>query len=118
MLSGKPMSQSSSMNPKKHGRSPRSDKHPEFTHHQHIGRVSSNTGLGIEPEVESAYQQWANRKRLEAYEQALHSYSVNSFKVWKAQPRGYAKWNGIGHNKKEHSQPHPAWAWSHRPLYW
>ena len=33
--------------------------------------MSSNTGLGIEPQVEEAYQQWANRKRLEAYEQAL-----------------------------------------------
>ena len=58
-------------NPKRNGRPPRSGKDPEFTHHQHIGRVSSNTGLGIEPEVESAYQQWSNRKRLEAYEQAL-----------------------------------------------
>ena len=58
-------------NPKKHGRSPRSGKNPEFTCHQHIGRVGSNTGLGSEPEVEEAYQQWANRKRLEAVDQAL-----------------------------------------------
>lgn len=58
-------------NPKRNGRPPRSGKDPEFTHHQHIGRVSSNTGLGIEPQVEEAYQQWANRKRLEAVEQAL-----------------------------------------------
>ena len=57
--------------PKKHERSPHIGLDPEFTHHQHIGRVSSNTGLGIEPQVESAYQQWANRKRLEAVEQAL-----------------------------------------------
>ena len=58
-------------NPKKHGRSPRSGKDPEFTHHQHIGRVSSNTGLGSEPEVNEAYQQWSNRKRLEDVDQAL-----------------------------------------------
>ena len=58
-------------NPKKHGRSPKKGKDPEFTNHQHIGRVSSNTGLGIEPEVEEAYQQWSNRRRLEAVEQAL-----------------------------------------------
>ncbi len=58
-------------NPKRRARPPRSGLDPEFTHHQHIGRVSSNTGLGIEPQVEEAYQQWANRKRLEAVEQAL-----------------------------------------------
>ena len=39
--------------------------------HLHIGRVGSNTGLGTEPEVESAYQQWSNRKRLEDVDQAL-----------------------------------------------
>ena len=58
-------------NPKKYGRLPKKDKDPEFTHHQHIGRVSSNTGLGCDPEVEEAYEQWSNRKRLEAVEQAL-----------------------------------------------
>ena len=68
-------------NPKKHGRPPRSGKNPEYTCHQHIGRVSSNTGLGSEPEVEEAYQQWSNRKQLEAVEQALHSYSVNTIFV-------------------------------------
>lgn len=58
-------------NPKKRGRLPKRGKDPEFTCHQHIGRVGSNTGLGTEPEVEEAYQQWNNRKQLEAVEQAL-----------------------------------------------
>ena len=58
-------------NPKRNGRPPRHGKDPQYTCHQHIGRVGSNTGLGSEPEVESAYQQWSNRKRLEAVEQAL-----------------------------------------------
>lgn len=58
-------------NPKKYGRSPKKGKDPEYSCHQHIGRVGSNTGLGCEPEVESAYEQWSNRKRLEAIESAL-----------------------------------------------
>ena len=58
-------------NPKKRGRLPKLGKDPKFSCHLHIGRVSSNTDLGTEPEVEEAYQQWANRKRLEAIEQAL-----------------------------------------------
>ena len=58
-------------NPKRRARPPRHGKDPEFSCHQHIGRVSSNTGLGAEPEVEEAYEQWANRKRLEAVEEAL-----------------------------------------------
>ena len=57
-------------NPKRNARPPRG-KNAEFTCHQHIGRVGSNTGLGSEPEVEAAYQQLSNRKRLEAVEQAL-----------------------------------------------
>lgn len=58
-------------NPKKGGRSPRARKDPEFTCHQHIGRVWSTTGLGTEPEVQPAYQEWRNRKKLEAIEAAL-----------------------------------------------
>lgn len=58
-------------NPKKRGRPPRSGKDPEFTCHQHIGRVWSTTGLGTDPEVELAYQEWRNRKKLEAIETAL-----------------------------------------------
>ena len=58
-------------NPKRNGRPPRCGKDPKFSCHLHIGRVSSNTGLGTEPEVEEAYQQWSNRKRLEAVELAL-----------------------------------------------
>lgn len=58
-------------NPKRNARPPRRGKDPEYSCHQHIGRVSSNTDLGTEPEVEEAYQQWSNRKRLEAVEQAL-----------------------------------------------
>lgn len=58
-------------NPKKGGRPPRAGKNPEFTCHQHIGRVWSTTGLGTEPEVTAAYQDWRNRKKLEKIEQAL-----------------------------------------------
>ena len=58
-------------NPKRRARPPRNGKNLEYTCHQHIGRVSSNTGLGSEPEVEQAYQQWSNRKHLETVEQAL-----------------------------------------------
>ena len=65
------MIQFSILNPKRNARPPRRGKNPEFTCHQHIGRVSSNTDLGTEPEVESADQQWSNRKRLEAVESAL-----------------------------------------------
>jgi len=57
-------------NPKRNARPPRG-KNAEFTCHQHIRRVGSNTGLGTEPEVEEAYQQLSSRKRLEAVEQAL-----------------------------------------------
>lgn len=42
-----------------------------FTRHQHISRVSSTTGLGMEPEVQAAYQAWHNRQRLDALEQLL-----------------------------------------------
>lgn len=58
-------------NPKKRGRLPKRGKDPEFTCHQHIGRVWSNTDLGTEPEVEEAYAAHNNRQNLEAIEQAL-----------------------------------------------
>lgn len=58
-------------NPKKRALPPKRGKDPEFTNHQHIGRVWSNTGLGMEPEAEEAYQIFNNRKQLEAIEQAL-----------------------------------------------
>lgn len=58
-------------NPKRGGRPPRVGKNPDFTCHQHIGRVWSTTGLGKEPSVEAAYQEWQNRKELEEIEQAL-----------------------------------------------
>jgi len=58
-------------NPKKYGRLPNKGKDPEYTCHQHIGRVGSNTGLGSEPEVEAAYAAHNNRQRLEAIDQAL-----------------------------------------------
>lgn len=54
-------------NPKKFGHRGKGN----FTCHQHIGRVDSNTGLGSVPEVEAAYEQWENRKRLESIDQAL-----------------------------------------------
>ncbi|WP_461947671.1 hypothetical protein [Nostoc sp.] len=44
---------------------------PEYTCHQHIGRVGSSTGLGTEPEVTEAYREWENRKRLDAVDKAL-----------------------------------------------
>ena len=58
-------------NPKRRGQFPRVGKNPNFTCHQHIGRVWSTTGLGVEPAVKAAYQEWQNRKELEAIEQAL-----------------------------------------------
>ena len=54
-------------NPKKFGHRGKGNT----TSHQHIGRVSSSTGLGTVPEVLEAYQEWENRKRLEAIDQAL-----------------------------------------------
>jgi len=42
-----------------------------YSNHQHIGRVDSSTGLGMEEKTESAYQAWQNRQKLEAIEQAL-----------------------------------------------
>lgn len=46
-------------------------KNPEFTCHQHIGRVGTSTGLGTVPEVTEAYRKWENRKRLDAVDKAL-----------------------------------------------
>ncbi|MBE8969336.1 hypothetical protein IQ277_24880 [Nostocales cyanobacterium LEGE 12452] len=46
-------------------------KNPEFTCHQHIGRVGSNTGLGTDPLVTEAYREWENRKQLDAIDKAL-----------------------------------------------
>lgn len=58
-------------NPKARALPPKRGKDPEYTNHQHIGRLSSSTGLGMEPEAELAYQAFNNRKRLEAIEGAL-----------------------------------------------
>jgi hypothetical protein len=58
-------------NPKKRGKRPGKGKDPEYTCHQHIGRVSSTSGLGAVDEVIEAYEQWNNRLRLEAIQQAL-----------------------------------------------
>ena len=58
-------------NPKAKLRGVAKGKNPEFTCHQHIGRVWSSTGLGIDPEVKSARQEWHNRKRLDAIDKAL-----------------------------------------------
>ena len=60
-----------SKKPKSHRRSqPPQHKH-EFTCHQHIGRVSSTTGLGMDEAVKAAYIAWNNRKKLTEVEQAL-----------------------------------------------
>jgi len=64
-------------NPKKFGHRGKGD----FTNHQHIGRVDSNTGLGTVPEVKAAYQQWENRKRLDAIDQALAQIEIALQKV-------------------------------------
>ncbi|MBN3945103.1 MAG: hypothetical protein HWQ38_00835 [Nostoc sp. NMS7] len=46
-------------------------KNPKMTCHEHIGRVNSSTGLGTEPQVTKAYQEWENRKQLDAVDKAL-----------------------------------------------
>jgi len=46
-------------------------KNPEFTCHQHIGRVWSSTGLGIDPDVAIALKEWERRKQLDAIDKAL-----------------------------------------------
>lgn len=58
-------------NPKKNALPTKKGKDPKYTKHQHIGRVWSNTGLGMEPEAEQAYQALNNRKKLQAIEAAL-----------------------------------------------
>jgi hypothetical protein len=47
--------------------------HPttKYTKHQHIGRVSSSSGLGMEEVTEEAYLLLRNRERLEAIEKVL-----------------------------------------------
>lgn len=64
-------------NPKKYGHRGEGN----FTCHQHIGRVSSNTGLDSVPEVEAAYEEWENRKRLDAIDQALADIEIVLQKV-------------------------------------
>jgi hypothetical protein len=46
-------------------------KNPEYTCHQHIGRVGSSTGLRTDEEVKEAYREWYNRQRLDAVERAI-----------------------------------------------
>jgi hypothetical protein len=58
-------------NPKPRGQAPKPDKDPKYTKHQHIGRVWSNTGLGMDTEVQEAYRMWGDRKQLETIENAL-----------------------------------------------
>lgn len=60
-----------SKKPKRHRRSQPPEQKPAFTCHQHIGRVSSTTGLGMDEEVKAAYIAWNNRTRLREVEQAL-----------------------------------------------
>jgi len=42
-----------------------------YTKHQHIGRVGSSSGLGMDEETEDAYRLMRNRERLEAIEKTL-----------------------------------------------
>lgn len=58
-------------NPKQKNRLTEPLKEPGYTKHQHIGRVDSSTGLGMDEGVREAYQSWQNRKRLEAVEEVL-----------------------------------------------
>ncbi|MDX2241109.1 MAG: hypothetical protein NW224_10535 [Leptolyngbyaceae cyanobacterium bins.302] len=60
-----------SKKPKRHKRSQQPEHKPAFTCHQHIGRVSSTTGLGMDEAVRAAYNAWNNRKKLTEVEQAL-----------------------------------------------
>ena len=58
-------------NPKKRGRLPKQGKDPEFSCHQHVGRVWSSSGLDTEPEVNEAYEEWRNRQQLDAINKTL-----------------------------------------------
>lgn len=51
------------------------------TRHQHIGRVSSSTGLGMESEVADAYECWQRRLRLEEIEEGLRQIQAMLEKV-------------------------------------
>ncbi|AFY51343.1 hypothetical protein Nos7524_5653 (plasmid) [Nostoc sp. PCC 7524] len=68
-------------NPKPKGHPPKKGKDPEFTCHQHIGRVGSTTGLGADPETEAAYEEWENRKQLESIEECLNQIELLLAKV-------------------------------------
>lgn len=46
-------------------------KNPEYTCHQHIGRVGSSTGLPTDEMVTEAYQEWRNRQQLDAIDTAI-----------------------------------------------
>jgi hypothetical protein len=46
-------------------------KNPEYTCHQHIGRVGSSTGLPTDEEVKEAYREWYNRQRLDTINTAI-----------------------------------------------
>jgi len=56
-------------------------KNPEYTCHQHIGRVGSSTGLPTDEMVTEAYQEWNNRKRLEAIDTAIQEIEIALKKV-------------------------------------
>jgi len=58
-------------NPKAKLRGVATGKNPDFTCHQHIGRVWSSTGLGTDPEVVEAREKWENRKQIDAIDKAL-----------------------------------------------
>lgn len=58
-------------NPKQKIRSRNPDAEHGFTKHQHIGRVWSTTGLGTDPAVTAAQEEFRNRKRLEMIDQAI-----------------------------------------------
>lgn len=54
-------------NPKKRGHRGKG----RFTCHQHVGRLWSSTGLGADPQAEAALAEMANRRELEAIDQAF-----------------------------------------------
>jgi hypothetical protein len=56
-------------------------KNPEYTCHQHIGRVGSSTGLPTDEAVIEAYQEWRNRQRLDAIDTAIQEIEIAINKV-------------------------------------
>lgn len=68
-------------NPKAKLRGVAKGKNPEFTCHQHIGRVGSSTGLGVDREVAIARKEWDRRKQLDVIDKVLNEIETALFEV-------------------------------------